>query len=139
MSQIVPFSFEGLSVRVVVVDGQQHFVGKDVCDALGYANSSKAMNDHCKGVTVRYPVLTNGGMQKVRLLSEPDLMRLIVGSSLPAAQRFEAWVFEEVLPSVRKTGGYLMEGPALNPCRLRWPNRSAASSRRWCASRSLTR
>lgn len=64
------------------------------------------MNDHCKGVTKRYPLQTAGGMQDVRVLTEPDVYRLIVKSELPEAQKFEAWFFEEVLPTIRKTGSY---------------------------------
>ena len=65
------------------------------------------MNRHCKGVVKRYPLATDGGVQELRVISEPDVMRLICGSKLPAAVRFEKWVFEEVLPSIRKTGAYV--------------------------------
>lgn len=59
----IPFRFEKHDIRVVHIDGEPHFAGKDVCDALGYANASKAMGDHCKGgVTKRYPLLTGGGV-----------------------------------------------------------------------------
>lgn len=103
---IVPFSFEGAPVRAVLIDGEPHLVGKDVCERLGYANATDAMNKHCKGVAKRYPLQTAGGMQEVRVLSEPDVLRLIVSSKLPAAERFERWLFEDVLPAIRKTGGY---------------------------------
>ncbi len=79
---------------------------KDVCDVLGYANASDAINQHCKGVAKRYPLQTTGGIQEVRILNEPDTYRLITGSTLPEAERFESWLFEDVLPSIRKTGGY---------------------------------
>ncbi|MDR5777363.1 MULTISPECIES: Bro-N domain-containing protein [unclassified Caballeronia] len=106
-------------VRVVDVDGIQHFVGKDVCDVLSYANASKAMNDHCKGVTNRYPLQTAGGMQELRVLTEADVLRLIVNSRMPAAEKFERWVFEEVLPSIRKTGSYAMPGAQpLSPAQM---------------------
>lgn len=104
---IAPFNFKGTSVRVITEDdGTPWFVGKDVCDLLGYTNSSKAMGDHCKGVTKRYPLQTAGGVQELRVLSEGDTLRLIVNSTMPAAQEFEAWVFDDVLPTIRKTGGY---------------------------------
>ncbi len=106
MTDIVPFDFEGAAVRVVEIGGEPWFVGKDVADRLGYTNPAKAMADHCKGVTKRYPLPTAGGMQEIRIISEPDVLRLIVGSRLPAAERFERWVFEEVLPAIRRTGGY---------------------------------
>lgn len=106
-------------VRVVNVDGEQQFVGKDVCDVLAYTNASKAMGDHCKGITKRYPLRTSGGMQDLRILTEADVLRLIVNSKMPAAEKFERWVFEEVLPSIRKTGSYAMPGAqALSPAQM---------------------
>ncbi len=108
-SAIKMLSFNGTAVRVVECnDNSVWFVGKDVCEQLGYTNHRKAMNDHCRGVTIRYPIADNlGRMQEVRLLSECDVMRLICSSQLPDAVRFERWVFEEVLPSIRKHGGYI--------------------------------
>lgn len=106
MSKIVPYNFEGANIRALEIDGEPYFVGKDVAEALGYTNPSKAIGDHCKGVAKRYPLQTGGGTQEVRVLSEPDMLRLIVNSTLPAAERFERWVFEDVLPSIRKTGSY---------------------------------
>lgn len=106
MSSLIPFSFESHSVRAFNIDGNPWFVGKDVCDVLGYANASDAINQHCKGVAKRYPLQTTGGIQEVRIINEPDTYRLITGSTLPEANRFESWLFEDVLPSIRKTGGY---------------------------------
>ncbi|MCX5617009.1 Bro-N domain-containing protein [Bombella sp. TMW 2.2559] len=108
MSNIIPFSFSGHDVRVVQKDGEPLFVGKDICDALGFSNSSKAMDDHCRGVTKRYPISDSlGRTQKVRVLTEGDVMRLIVRSKLPAAQEFEALVFDTILPTIRRTGSYI--------------------------------
>lgn len=110
MSDLNVFAFDSQAVRVVTVDGEPWFVGKDVAEALGYTNPQKAVRDHCKAPK---PV---GGEQNVHphrldpqtvIISEPDMLRLIVGSKLPAAERFERWVFEEVLPSIRKTGAYV--------------------------------
>ncbi len=106
MNKIVPFSFDGASIRAMEIDGEPYFVGKDIADALGYADPSTAIRSHCKGVQKLHPLQTGGGRQEVRVLSEPDVLRLIVNSTLPAAERFERWVFEEVLPSIRKTGSY---------------------------------
>ena len=104
---LVPFSFKGSPVRIVTDEhGEPWFVAKDVCDLLGYANPSDAVGRHCKGVAKRYPLQTAGGMQDVRVLSEGDTLRLIVNSAMPAAQEFEAWVFDEVLPTIRRTGSY---------------------------------
>lgn len=113
MSQIVPFMFAETTsvIRVVEIEGEPWFVGRDVADALGYTNPAKAMGDHCKGVTKRYPLPTAGGEQEIRILSESDVLRLVVHSRLPAAERFERWVFEEVLPCIRRTGRYEAAAP----------------------------
>ena len=101
------FNFNGADVRTIVLpNGEPGFVGKDVAERLGYANPSDAIGRHCKGVVIRYPLPTAGGLQDVRVLTEPDVLRLIVSSNLPAAQEFERWVFEDVLPSIRRTGRY---------------------------------
>lgn len=107
-NQLSVFNFEeSTPIRTVTIDNVTWFVGKDVCQALGYTNPTKAMNDHCRGITKRYPIVDNlGRRQEIRILSEADVMRLICGSKLPAAQKFERWVFEEVLPAIRKTGRY---------------------------------
>lgn len=107
MTNVVPFSFESQEIRVFSIDGNPWFVAKDVAKALGYANHNDALNRHCKGVVKRYPLQTAGGIQEVRIIAEPDTYRLIASSHLPEAQRFEVWLFEEVLPSIRKTGGYV--------------------------------
>lgn len=118
-TSIIPFNFHNTAVRTVVVNHEPWFVGRDICQALGYTNPSKAINDHCKGITKCYPLSTPGGTQEVRILSEADVIRLICCSHLPSAVEFEKWVFEEVLPSIRKHGGYLtpqkMEEALLNP------------------------
>src|ERR1700693_495310 len=107
--------FEGAQVRTVNIDGELYFVGSDVAERLGYANPSKAMSDHCKGITKRYPLQTAGGVQELRVLDAPDVLRLIIKSKLPSAVRFERWVFEEVLPAIRKTGGYMIAAPDETP------------------------
>lgn len=101
------FVFETGSVRTIEKDGEVFFVGKDVCKRLGYKDSNSAMCNHCKGVVKHHPLCTAGGTQKVRILSESDVMRLICSSKLPEAEKFERWVFDEVLPAIRKHGGYL--------------------------------
>ena len=108
--QSTTFQFEELTKMVRVItntdSGEILFVGKDVCEVLGYKDASNAMKQHCKGVVKRHPLQTPGGMQEVRVLAESDVLRLIISSKLPASVAFERWVFEEVLPSIRKTGGY---------------------------------
>ena len=113
-TQLIPFSFESREIRSMFIDGNPWFVGKDICDALGYANASDALNQHCRGVAKCYPIVDSlGRTQEVRVINEPDTYRLIIGSTLPAAERFEAWLFEWVLPSIRKTGSYAL--PATIP------------------------
>ena len=116
MSNIVPFQFESFSIRTVTTaEGEILFVGKDVASALGYVNESDAMTRHCRGVVKRYPIVDAlGRTQEARVIAEPDLYRMVAGSTLPEAEKFEAWVFEEVLPSIRKTGKYEVT-PAFNP------------------------
>lgn len=109
MSTLIPFQFQSLTIRTVVIDDEVWWVGKDVCEALGYSNPNDAIKQHCKGVAKRYPLPTAGGMQEIRILAESDVMRLMINSTLPAAAPFERWVFEEVLPSIRKTGGYAVK------------------------------
>lgn len=122
---IIPFSFDGRSIRVVADErGEPLFVGKDICEALGYSNHTDAMGNHCRGVAKRYPISDSlGRTQEVRVLSEPDVLRLIVHCSLPAAQDFERLVFEEILPTIRKTGSYTVKPaaaikPVEDACRL---------------------
>lgn len=95
------------AVRTIEQDGKILFCGKDVAAALGYQNTKDALAKHCKGVANRYPLQTDGGMQQARFITEGDLYRLVASSKLPSAQQFESWVFDEVLPSIRKRGGYM--------------------------------
>jgi prophage antirepressor-like protein len=107
MTQIQPFSFQDKNIRVLTdTNGDPLFVGRDICDALGYGNANQAMATHCKGIQKMDTLQTTGGKQEMRVLTEPDVMRLVVHSTLPAAQEFERLVFEEILPTIRKTGSY---------------------------------
>jgi len=114
MSEVTPFKFDNHDVRVITDErGEPWFVGKDICDALGYKNASDAMNDHCRGVAKRYPIADSlGRMQETRVISEPDVMRLMTNSTMPEAEKFERLVFEEILPTIRKTGSYSAKGGA---------------------------
>ncbi|MBG9316478.1 phage repressor protein/antirepressor Ant [Corynebacterium diphtheriae] len=101
------FNFRGNDIRVIVDGSEPRWVARDVATALGYKNPSDAVKRHCKGVAIHDTLPTAGGTQKVRVIAEPDLYRLIVGSELDTAQEFERMVFEEVLPSIRKHGAYM--------------------------------
>ena len=111
MNEIINLHFEDAPCRTVVIDGARWWVGKDICKILGYKDTVNAIKLHCKGVVKYYPLPTAGGMQEIRIISLPDVYRLISGSKLPAAVRFEAWIYEDVLPSIQKTGGYAIEKP----------------------------
>lgn len=118
--EVAQYDFQGNAIRIVCEqDGTPMFCGKDVAAALGYANTNDALSKHCKGVAKRYPLQTAGGIQQARFITEGDLYRLIANSKLPDAEKFERWVFDEVLPSLRKHGGYLtpekIEEVLLNP------------------------
>ena len=107
---LVPFSFENRQIRAFNIDGNPWFVAKDVAEALGYKDPTTAIKSHCKGVRKLCPLSTAGGTQEVRIINEPDTYRLVAGSTLPEAIRFEAWLFEGVLPQIRKTGSYARLG-----------------------------
>ncbi|VEI13872.1 phage antirepressor [Trueperella bialowiezensis] len=97
------------TVRTIEHDGKVYFCGRDVATALGYVNTKDALARHCKGVVKHYPLQTAGGIQQVRFITEGDLYRLVASSQLPAAQQFESWVFDEVLPSIRRHGLYAID------------------------------
>lgn len=102
------FQFYGNEVRVVSGDkGEALFVGKDVCKALGFVDPSTAIPNHCKGALIQRPLSTTGGIQEVRVLTEGDVFRLIVNSTKPEAEKFERFVFDDVLPMIRSKGYYV--------------------------------
>ena len=107
MNNIMTFVNEEFGkVRTIEEDGRILFCGVDITKALGYGNSNAALSRHCKGITKR-DTLTNGGIQALSYITEGDVYRLIAHSRLPSAERFEKWVFDDVLPTIRKKGGYV--------------------------------
>ena len=105
--------FRGNTIRTTVDDnGNPLFCAKDVATALGYANTNDAVQAHCRGVVIRYPISDSlGRTQNARFIREGDMYRLIASSKLPAAQQFESWVFDTVVPSIRQTGSYSTDSP----------------------------
>ena len=96
------------NVRVVMKDGKPYFVGKDVAKCLGYIDTVSALKQHCKGVVkchLPHPQSATKTIE-VSIIPESDLYRLISHSELPSAVKFQDWVYEEVLPSIRKKGYY---------------------------------
>ncbi len=96
-------------IRTMENNGQVLFCGSDVAKALGYDQPHKAIERHCKGNggTFHTVIDSMGREQKAKFINEGNLYRLIMSSKLPEAERFEKWVFEEVLPSIRRDGGYI--------------------------------
>ena len=98
-------------------NGSVMFCGSDVAKALGYTNANKALADHCKkdDLTNRYPIVDSlGRTQQAIFISESNVYRLAFGSKLPSAERFTDWVTEEILPSIRKRGGYILNQDKLS-------------------------
>ena len=97
-------------IRTVEKDGKIWFCARDIAASLGYANTRDAIDRHCKqkGVCI-HDIPTTGGRQKVKFIDEGNVYRLIAGSRLPSAERFESWIFDELVPHTLKEGGYLLE------------------------------
>lgn len=100
------FNTEFGRVRTTEIDDKPYFVATDIANALGYTNPRDAVLRHCKGV-VKRDTPTSSGVQQMSYINEGDVYRLIMRSKLPSAERFESWVMDEVLPSIRKNGGYI--------------------------------
>ena len=119
MNNIQIFKYENNDVRTVELNGEPWFVGKDVAAVLEYSNPRKALADHVdqedKGVT---KCDTLGGVQELTIINESGLYSLILSSKLPTAKQFKRWVTSEVLPSIRKNGGYIAGQEQLTPSEL---------------------
>lgn len=101
------FAFEAYDIRIIVENGEPLFCASDVCKALGYGNPSEALRKHCvEGGITKRDTPTSSGVQPMTYINEPNLYRLITRSKMPHAVKFQDWVFEEVLPTIRKTGTY---------------------------------
>ena len=111
------------SIRVVLKGSEPWFVANDVASALGYAVPKKAVIDHCKYAEIfkgTDSVPLTDSPRGISIIPESDVYRLIMRSNLPNAERFQDWVVEEVLPSIRKTGNYSMapaSAPGVRPLR----------------------
>ena len=92
-------------LRMIFIDGKQYFMASDVAKALGYVRPNDAVSQHCRA-TVKHSIPISGKEQEVNFIPEGDVYRLIIRSKLPKAEEFERWVFDEVLPTIRKQGYY---------------------------------
>ena len=98
------------TIRTIEHEGKVYFCGRDVATALGYKDPVNAIKQHGRGVAFHHPIVdTPGRTQDARFITEGDLYRLIFSSKLPAAQAFEAWVVDEVLPTIRRHGVYAID------------------------------
>ena len=104
-------------VRIIMVDGKPMFAGRDIAKALGYANTNEAISRHCKGIakhegvsiTVNQYGQETKQLNEMAFIPEGDVYRLIVKSKLPSAEKFELWLFDEVIPEIRQTGSYVVD------------------------------
>lgn len=94
------------TIRTIDENGSVLFCGNDVAKALGYKSPKDAIAAHAKGA-VKRRTLTDGGEQEMLFITEGDIYRLAARSKLPGAEKFESWIFDEVLPSIRRHGGYI--------------------------------
>ncbi|EOA8418541.1 phage antirepressor KilAC domain-containing protein [Staphylococcus aureus] len=111
MQALQTFNFEELPVRILEVDGEPYFIGKDVADILGYANGRDALSKHVdeddkKVLTSRNTTLENLPNRGLTAVNESGLYSLIFSSKLESAKRFKRWVTSDVLPAIRKHGIY---------------------------------
>jgi prophage antirepressor-like protein len=114
MQDIIKYEFEGKTVRTVMVNGEPHWVAKDVCEVLELTDVSmslRKLDDDEKGTSI---VGTLGGPQEMATVNQPGLFKLIMRSRKPAAKRFDRWVRHEVLPPIFKTGAYIAPGSDAN-------------------------
>lgn len=109
MNTITTFTNDTLgTVRTMSINGNPHFIGKDVAEVLGYTNTPKAIRDHVDDedkLTER--IVLSGQNREVIFINESGLYSLILSSKLPSAKQFKRWVTTEVLPAIRKNGGYI--------------------------------
>jgi anti-repressor protein len=102
------------SVRTTEIGGKTYFLATDVSNALGYSNPRDAIARHCRGVVKHdapHPQNPSKTME-MSFIPEGDIYRLVIKSQLPSAERFESWIFDEVLPEIRQRGAYLTDAKA---------------------------
>ncbi len=102
-------------VRTITENGVTLFCGKDVAAALGYKDTTNAIKQHCRGVVKRHLTDKLGREQEMNFIPEGDIYRLAARSDLPGAAEFESWIFDEVLPSIRRSGGYIAGQDRMTP------------------------
>ncbi len=116
MNELMIFSNpEFGEIRTVEENGKVLFCGNDAAKALGYKRPNDAISAHCRGTVKRRITDSIGREQEMNFIPEGDIYRLAAKSELPGADRFERWIFDEVLPSIRKNGGYIQGQESMTP------------------------
>lgn len=103
------------NVRTIAGEEKTLFCGKDVAAALGYKRPNDAISTHCRGTVKRRITDSMGREQEMLFIPEGDIYRLAAKSELPGAEEFESWIFDEVLPAIRRTGGYIAGADNMTP------------------------
>lgn len=114
------FNFNGKQVRTIILNSEPYFVGKDVADILGYSRADNAIRSHVDDDDkLMHQFSASGQNRNMIIINESGLYSLILASKLPQAREFKKWITSEVLPAIRKHGGYLtdsmIEQALLNP------------------------
>lgn len=128
-------------LRIMEDDNKFYFCAADVCSALGYSNPSHELNIHCRHDGIKAGRTdVNGVPRIIKFISEGNVYRLICRSNKPEAEKFETWVFDELLPRIRQTGGYVNDPVVFvdNCSRTRTPKPRLCLSLRWKLSRIRT-
>lgn len=116
MKELKIFQFDGVAVRTIIVEGEPYFVGKDIALAIGYKNYRDALDKHVKTKYKRLSrITTPSGIQEMIVVAEPGLYQIAGESKLASAEPFQDWVYEEVLPAIRKHGMYATDELIANP------------------------
>jgi len=117
---LITKNFNSFRVRILLIDGKEWFIAKDIAELLEYKKSANAIKTHCKKPTEwqEFNKVTESMTFRLhpqtKLILESDVWRLIIKSEMPEAEKIEEWIMEEVLPSIRKTGSYFIDSkPAL--------------------------
>lgn len=116
MNNIQIFKYENNDVRTVEMNGEPWFVGKDVASVLGYKDTVNALKTHVdEDEKTGWQITTQFGVKETTIINESGLYSLILSSKLPTAKQFKRWVTSEVLPSIRKNGGYIAGQEQMTP------------------------
>ncbi len=109
MNEVSIFDFGDSPIRTLTINNKPYFVARDICLALGYVKPENAVKQHCRATLKQGIIDKLGREQEMTVIPESDLYRLTFKSELPAAQRFEEWVTDDVLPTLRQTGEYSLK------------------------------